>query len=174
MNFNWDGENMENIGEVGLKKTFVEAEREYSNENLIVYIKERLSKEELLKKMIHLIIENSDAVSEENNFLQNILEREKIGSTGIGCGIAIPHARFDGAKKIVVAIALLEEAINFEALDGELAKLVILVGGPKEQGKEYLNLVSSIVRAFRNKSYRDSVLSAKDSADLKRKLEEFK
>lgn len=165
---------MENIGEIGLKKTFVEAEREYSNDKLIVFVEGQLTKEELLKKMIHLIMENSDAISEENNFFQNIMEREKIGSTGIGCGIAIPHARFDGAKRIIVAIALLESPINFEALDGEAAKLVILVGGPKELGKEYLNLVSTIVRAFRNKNYRDSVLSSKNSEELKRRLEEFK
>lgn len=165
---------MENIGEIGLKKTFVEAEREYSNDKLIVFIEGQLTKEELLKKMIHLIMENSDAISEENNFFQNIMEREKIGSTGIGCGIAIPHARFDGAKRIIVAIALLENPINFEALDGEAAKLVILVGGPKELGKEYLSLVSTIVRAFRNKNYRDFVLSSKNSEELKRRLEEFK
>lgn len=149
-------------------------EKSYSNENLIVYTEENFNKDALLAKMVHLIKENSDGIEEENDFLKNILEREKIGTTAVGLGIAIPHARFSGAKKIVISIFLLEKPLDFNAPDGEPVKLVIMVGAPQEQGKEYLTLVSTIVRAFRNKEYRESVLSAKSSKELLKRLEEFK
>ncbi|MGL4254254.1 MAG: PTS sugar transporter subunit IIA [Fusobacteriaceae bacterium] len=154
--------NIKNVGE------------NYSNKNLIVYTEANFSKEELLTQMVHHIKENSDAIGEENDFLKNILEREKIGTTAVGTGIAIPHARFSGAKKIVISIFLLAKPLDFQAPDGEPVKLVIMVGAPQEHGKEYLTLVSTIVRAFRNKEYRESVFSAKSSEELLRKLEEFK
>ncbi|MGL4688272.1 MAG: PTS sugar transporter subunit IIA [Fusobacteriaceae bacterium] len=149
-------------------------EEQYSNDNLIFYVEETLTKDELLKKMVLRIEENSDALEEENDFYNNVLEREKIGSTGVGMGIAIPHARFSGAKKIIVSIALLKNKINFNSLDGENVELVIMVGAPKEKGKEYLNLVATLARAFRNKGYRENVISAKDSKTLVKMLKDFK
>lgn len=149
-------------------------EKSYSNEKLIRYVEEEFTKDELLANMVHTISENSDAILEENDFLKNVLEREKIGTTAIGTGIAIPHARFAGAKKIVLAIYLLKIPINFQALDGEPVKLVIMIGAPQEQGKEYLTLISTIARAFRNIEYRNSVLSAKTSEELLKKLEDFR
>lgn len=149
-------------------------EKSYSNEKLIKYVEEEFTKDELLAHMVHTITENSDAIQEENDFLKNILEREKIGTTAIGTGMAIPHARFAGAKKIVLAIYLLKNPLNFQAPDGEPVKLVIMIGAPQEQGKEYLSLISTIARAFRNSEYRNAVLSAKSSEELFKKLEEFK
>ncbi|MGL5964106.1 MAG: PTS sugar transporter subunit IIA [Fusobacteriaceae bacterium] len=149
-------------------------EKKYSNEKLIVYTEKDFTKEELLEYMVHNIKENSDAIAEEGDFFKNILEREKIGTTAIGQGIAIPHARFLGAKEIVVSLFLLEKPLEFGALDGEPVKLVIMVGAPQEQGKEYLTLISTIARAFRNKEYRESVFSSKNYKDLIKKLEEFK
>lgn len=149
-------------------------EKNYSNEKLIKYIEEDFTKDELLAHMVHNISEDSDAIEEENDFLKNILEREKIGTTAVGTGIAIPHARFVGAKKIIMGIYLLKNPINFQASDGEPAKLIIMIGAPQEQGKEYLTLISTIARAFRNSEYRNSVLSAKSSDELFKKLEEFK
>lgn len=149
-------------------------ETNYSNKNLIVYAEGSYTKDELLTQMVHHIKENSDAIGEENDFLKNILEREKIGTTAVGEGIAIPHARFAGAKRTILSIFLLAKPMDFQAPDGEPVKLVIMVGAPQEQGKEYLTLVSTIVRAFRNKAYRESVFSAKSSEELLEKLEEFK
>lgn len=146
----------------------------YYNENLVFYIEENLTKNELLEKMVHSIIEKTNIIEEENDFFNNILEREKIGGTGIGMGIALPHARFNGAKGIVMAIALLKNGVDFSAPDQENAKLVILIGAPKEMGKDYLNLLSVVARAFRNKKYREDVISSSNVEELKKALKEFK
>lgn len=153
---------------------FIERIKQYSGQNMIFFQEEPISKGDLLKKMVDLIVSNSDAVDVENDFLQNVLEREKIGSTGIGAGIAIPHARFSGAKKMVISIALLQNPIDFTSPDGEGVRLVVMIGAPKEQGKEYLTLISTLVRAFRNKEYREHILMAKDTDELVKTLIEFK
>ncbi|MBP6063679.1 MAG: PTS sugar transporter subunit IIA [Fusobacteriaceae bacterium] len=151
-------------------KEIVEA---YSNEKLFIIVDEKMTKEDLLKKMVHNIKENTDSIAEENNFLANMLERENIGSTGIGMGVALPHARFDGVKNIVLSMALVPQGVEFETPDGETVKLVIMIGAPKEQGKQYLSLIAAIARVFRNNEYREKVISSKSVAEMIKNVEEF-
>ena len=144
---------------------------EYFNNKLITVIDGKHTKEEILKIMVDLIGENSDALSSDalsnkEDFLENILNREKVGSTGIGLGIALPHARCENIKKIVVAVALLKEPINFNSLDGENVKLLVMLGAPKNQGAEYLSLVGTLMRTFRNKEARNTLLEASNQQEL--------
>lgn len=138
----------------------------YTNEKLITIIKEKNTKEEILKKIVDLISENTNLVIDKKIFLDNILEREKIGSTGIGMGIAMPHTRCEGVKDLVVSVARLEVPVDFGAIDGELIKVVVLVGGPKEKGQEYLKLMSSIAKIFREKENRDNIKTARTEEEL--------
>lgn len=139
---------------------------EYFNNKLITVIDGKHSKEEVLNIMVDLIAKNSDTLPNKEDFLENILNREQVGSTGIGMGIALPHARCENIKKIVVAVALLKESINFNSLDGENVKLLVMVGAPKNQGAEYLSLVGTLMRAFRNKKSRDTLLEASNQQEL--------
>lgn len=142
---------------------------EYFNSKLITLIDNKnSSKDDILKDMVHLIKENTNYLEDEEDFYNQIIEREKVGSTGIGMGIAIPHARSQALDKIVVAIGLLKTPVNFNSLDGEYVKVVVLVGAPKEQSKEYLGLLSTLARIFRNKKYRESIM---DSSTLEELIE---
>ena len=85
----------------------------YFNNKLITTIEGKHSKEEVLQILVNLIRENSDILDNETDFYDNILAREKVGSTGIGMGIALPHARCENIKQIVVAVGLLKESIDF-------------------------------------------------------------
>lgn len=145
----------------------------YTNEKLIKFIKGKNTKEEILEKIVNLINENTDLVEDKNIFFKNILEREEIGSTGIGMGIAMPHTRCDGVKDLVVSIALLENPVDFGAIDGELIKVVVLVGGPKEKGQEYLKLMSSIAKIFREKENRDNIKTSRTEEELIKNIMEI-
>ncbi|HJH06944.1 MAG TPA: PTS sugar transporter subunit IIA [Fusobacterium ulcerans] len=146
----------------------------YFNNKLITTIEGKHSKEEVLQILVNLIRENSDILDNETDFYDNILAREKVGSTGIGMGIALPHARCENIKQIVVAVGLLKESIDFNSLDGENVKLVVLVGAPKKSTKEYLSLVSDLMRAFRNPKTRTSIFEAGDKQELIGILAELK
>lgn len=143
----------------------------YTNEKLIKIIRGKNTKDEILEKIVNLIDENTDLV--KKIFLENIMEREKIGSTGIGMGIAMPHTRCEGVKDLVVSIALLETPVDFGAIDGELIKVVVLVGGPKEKGQEYLKVMSSIARIFREKENRDNIKTARPEEELIKSIMEI-
>lgn len=146
---------------------------EYLNLKLIdIFEDETLSKDELLKEMVNSIAKVKTIDGEK--FYKQILEREKAGTTGIGMGIAVPHARTESLNEIVVSIALLKKPLDFNSLDDEKVKLVILVGAPKNPCKKYLELLSDIARVFRNKSNRDSVFIAKNKEELSEALVEIK
>lgn len=146
----------------------------YFKSKLITYIDKPCTKEEVLKTLVDLIRKNSDSLDDEENFYHNILEREKLGSTGIGLGIAIPHARNEKIKNIVVAVGLLKYGIDFNSPDGENVKLVILVGAPKGQNREYLSLVSELMRTFRDDNMRNNVICANDYQELLEAVAELK
>lgn len=147
---------------------------QYFKSKLITYIDGKHTKDEVLKILVDLIRTNSDALNEDENFYNTILEREKLGSTGIGQGIAIPHARSEKIKDVVIAVGLLKNSVNFNAPDGENVKLVILVGAPKGQNREYLSLVSELVRTFRDEKLRNNIICANNYQDLIEAIAELK
>ncbi len=139
----------------------------YLNRKLIIKIKGAEKKEEIIDKLINLIDEETDLLISKEDFREKIYAREGIGTTGIGRGIVVPHARCEQVKDIVFAVALVKGGItDYNTPDGEEAKLVILVAAPKNRNREYLTLLSDISRAFRQSEYRDNILLSDDLDDL--------
>ena len=138
----------------------------YFNNKLITYIEGKHTKEEILQMLVSFMEKNTETIENSNEFYEQILEREKVGSTGIGMGIALPHARSLGVKDVVLSIALLEYPVDFNSIDGELIKIIALVGAPKDKSKEYLGLLSNLSKVFRVKKNRDSIKTARDQKEL--------
>jgi PTS system nitrogen regulatory IIA component len=101
--------------------------------------------------------------------LSSMLAREKMGSTGIGNGIAIPHGRIDGIQDIVAIVVTSEEPIQFDAIDDKPVDIFFALLVPTEQTQEHLQTLSSIaqklsekeiVKAIRNATNRDEIISA--------------
>ena len=117
-------------------------------------------KDEILKIMVSNMAENCEAIQDKEGFYFEVLERESVGTTGIGMGVAIPHARTNSVKEIVLAIGVLKNPVDFNSLDGEKVKIIVLVGAPKGESKRYLELLSSLSRIFRDKKIKDSILES--------------
>lgn len=79
-----------------------------------------------------------------------VLQREKLGSTGVGSGIAIPHAKLPGFERIVGVFARLPEPIDFDALDDQPVDLVFLLLAPENAGADHLKALSRIARLMRD------------------------
>lgn len=138
----------------------------YFNNKLIMYIEGKKSKEEVLQQMVSFMEKNTELIENRDEFFNQIMEREKIGSTGIGMGVAIPHARSSGVKDVVIALAVLEYPVDFASIDRELIKMVVLVGAPKDKSKEYLGLLSTLSKIFRVKKNRDAIKTAGNQKEL--------
>lgn len=139
----------------------------YLDKKLIVKIDDKMSKKEILDYMIDLVFENSGLIENRNSFAEKIFAREELGTTGIGRAVVVPHARCEEIEDIIFAVALLKNPVeDYVTPDSENPKIIILVGAPKEKNSEYLKLLSSISKWFRQKEFRDNVMLSKDRDEL--------
>ena len=86
----------------------------------------------------------------ERRIFETILQRERLGSTGVGNGIAIPHGKIAGVERLVGAFARLENPVDFDAIDGAPVDLVFLLLAPENAGAEHLKALSRIARTLRD------------------------
>ena len=95
-----------------------------------------------------------------------LLQRERLGSTGVGRGIAIPHGRLPGLKKIVSVFARLDEPIDFEALDEEPVDLIFLLLAPEQAGGDHLKALARISRLLREPASIEKLRASENRAAL--------
>ena len=99
-----------------------------------------------------------------------LLQRERLGSTGLGRGIAVPHVKLNGLTGIVCLFARLTTPIDFESLDGEPVDLIFLLLAPDHAGGDHLKALARISRLVREPAALERLRSAPDLANLKRAL----
>jgi PTS system nitrogen regulatory IIA component len=98
--------------------------------------------------------------------LETLLQRERLGSTGVGRGIAIPHGRIASLPHIVSVFARLEEPINFDALDEEPVSLIFLLLAPEHAGADHLKALARISRLLREPDTIEKLRASKERAAL--------
>jgi PTS system nitrogen regulatory IIA component len=102
----------------------------------------------------------------ERLVFDTILQREKLGSTGVGNGIAIPHGKIPGVTRIVGVFARLETPVDFEALDDQPVDLVFLLLAPEGAGADHLKALSRIARALRDTDTVAKIRGTTDAAAI--------
>jgi PTS system nitrogen regulatory IIA component len=104
------------------------------------------------KQLLQLLAEKASALTgiPEREIFDTVLQRERLGSTGVGNGIAIPHGKLPGAARITGVFARLESPLDFEALDDEPVDLVFLLLAPEGAGADHLKALSRIARVLRD------------------------
>jgi PTS system nitrogen regulatory IIA component len=104
--------------------------------------------------------------------LRVLLEREKLGSTGIGDGIAIPHGKLAGLDEMMIAFGRSKEGIEFDAMDGKPVHLISLLIAPENSAGQHLKALAKISRMMKDELYRRTLLEAKTHDDLVRIIAE--
>lgn len=123
------------------------------------------TKDGVLEEMVALV-STSDAVTDRAALLAAVRERERVLSTGIGLGIAIPHAKIPGVTRFVVAVGRTTTGIEFDAIDGKLVHIVVLIAGPQDAQDRYLRLLARLSGRLRQEDVRKKILAAKTPADI--------
>ena len=103
----------------------------------------------------------------ERQIFDMLLQRERLSSTGLGRGIAIPHIKLTSIKNIVCLFARLDNAIDFESHDGEPVDLVFLLLAPEHASGDHLKALARISRIVRETSALESLRSATTAAEIK-------
>ncbi|HEV7417563.1 PTS IIA-like nitrogen regulatory protein PtsN [Tianweitania sediminis] len=104
------------------------------------------------KQLLQLLAEKASSVTgiPEREIFDTILQRERLGSTGVGNGIAIPHGKLSGVKRITGVFARLEQPVDFDALDDQPVDIVFLLLAPEGAGADHLKALSRIARVLRD------------------------
>lgn len=102
----------------------------------------------------------------EREIFERLLERERLGSTGVGQGIAIPHGKLDELTRLYGVFAKLDTPIEFESIDEEPVDLIFLLLAPKNAGADHLKALARVSRVLRNKSIVEKLRATQDKAAL--------
>ncbi len=132
--------------------------RKMLSEDRVVDLEAR-DKATALNKLIDVIGTAAQVVDKEA-FRKAIFDRERLLSTGIGLGLAVPHAKMNGVKDIVMAVGRSKAGINFDSIDGKPVYLVVLIGAAEEQRDTYIKLLAELIAFLKNEKNRDRLTEA--------------
>ena len=133
---------------------------------------EAKNKADALKEMTHLLLDKRRK-SSASSALDQIMARETVESTGIGHGLAVPHARLPGLKNLVCAVGRSTAGLDFMAVDHKPVHLIFLICYPPTQQTTYLNFIATVAKLLRDKAHAGAILAAESEEDIFEILEKL-
>ena len=122
-------------------------------------------KDDSIRKIIE-ISARTGKIIDINKVTDTIFEREKLVSTGVGKGFAIPHGKTDAISDIVAAFVITKNPIDFDSIDGEPVRFIFLLIGKETLLNTHIKLLSRISRLMNKEEFRDRLLDAKDKEEV--------
>ena len=123
-------------------------------------------------EQVGLLFENNNSVARSEVF-DSLFAREKLGSTGLGQGIAIPHGRIKGLKEAVGAVVRTRQPIPFDAPDGQNVSIIFVLLVPDRATDMHLQILSELAQMFSEKPFREQLNSAPDAPELHRLITQW-
>jgi PTS system nitrogen regulatory IIA component len=112
------------------------------------------------------VLEGCAHVADPAAFERAVLDREEAMSTGIGLGIAVPHAKIPSVKDFVLALGRSRAGIEFNSLDGRPVHLVVLIAGPEDRQARYLQVLAGVTLRLKREEVRKALLAAPAAKDM--------
>lgn len=132
----------------------------YLDPSFILFL-DHPTRDEALQSLVDALYA-AKKLKDPHSFLHAILEREKIVTTGIGMGVAIPHAKLADYNDFFIAVAVVKEGISWDSIDHAPVRLIFLIGGPDDKQTEYLQILSCLTLAIKDEERRKKLLNAKN------------
>ena len=139
--------------------------KKFIDKNLIVTSLKETKKDKLLKEFSNILGKSLDINHSE--IYKQLKEREGLGSTAVGNGIAIPHCRIDTDKfEIKLLIATSKTGIDFDSTDKKVVNLFVVIIAASNSQASYFKVLSHLARALQNKTFYNNLISAKDEDEI--------
>lgn len=122
------------------------------------------SKQEVLEELAAPVARLAN--EELRDVVEVLLERERLGSTGIGGGIGIPHGKLKRLDRMVIGFGLSRKGVDFDSLDGEPTRIFFLLMAPESSTGLHLKLLARISRILKNEPFRERLLQAKSAEEI--------
>ena len=138
---------------------------ELINKNYIIPEFKGSTKKQVLEELVEALASNNVEI-DKVVLLNALLEREKLGSTGIGDGVAIPHGKLNGLDNIILLFGKSGQGVDFDAIDRKPVCLVFLLVAPADSAGLHLKALARLSRMLREKDFKNSLLMASDAETL--------
>jgi PTS system nitrogen regulatory IIA component len=135
-----------------------------SPQSTIVDLKSE-TKEDIIAELVDSL-DTGEAITDRDKVLQAVLEREKIMSTGIGDGIAIPHGKSDAVVKLAAALGTQKRGVDFDALDGEPAYVFFLLVSPANVSGPHIKALARISRLLKNDDFKKKLIASSSPEEI--------
>ncbi len=122
------------------------------------------TKRGILSELVEPISPSHNVSPEE--FVRVLMDRERLGSTGIGDGIGIPHGKMKGIDSLIIGFGKCNKGVNFESLDGRPTRIFFLIITPEESTGLHLRVLAQISKILKNESFREKLLKANNKNDI--------
>ena len=140
---------------------------DFLNKKAITANLESKDKKDVIRELMDLLVKSGEIKSQDKgSIVKVLLDREVLGSTGIGQGIGIPHGKAKNVKKLIAACGISKDGINFDSLDGEPTHIFFLLLAPQDSAGPHLKALARISRLLKDKYFRDILQNAGNEKEL--------
>jgi len=129
---------------------------DFLSEGCVITDVQGKTKKEVVSELINILAKEK-LIKDADSAVDAILKRESIGSTGIGQGVALPHAKCEEVSNIVAALGISKAGIDFDSLDGEPVHIIFLMIAPPKSVSEHLKALAKVSRLLKDKFFRQSL-----------------
>lgn len=129
-------------------------------------------KSALLRELVSLVVKAEGLEKDEEEIFRAVQSREEVLSTGIGDGVALPHAKSEAVPDLIVAAGVAPQPVDFDALDGRPVQILFLLLAPEQAMGLHIKALSRISRLLRQESLRQRLIAASDAGEFVRIVQE--
>lgn len=145
----------------------------HSLDSRLICFLDAATRDEAIDALINLL-DRSGKLPDRAVFRNAIFHREKIASTGIGVGVAVPHAKCKDFPSFFIAIGIQrKQGVDWNALDTAPVRIIFMIGGPEDKQSEYLQILSQLTSAIKSVDLRKSLLKAQTAEQVLRLFSDF-
>lgn len=144
-------------GSTNAVRSIVKIDR-YLNHHLVLFL-EAQTRDDALRELVDAAL-HLNKLQDPAGFYQALVDREKVVTTGIGMGVAIPHAKLPILDDFFIVIGILKKGVDWKALDGAPVRLIFMIGGPDDKQTEYLQILSGLTATLKGEDRRKKMVTA--------------
>lgn len=138
---------------------------EFLSPQAVVFELSSKSKPDILNELCGALSRANPSL-DRARLVEVLQEREKLGSTGIGEGVAIPHGKLSGLPRLIASFGVSKSGVDFEAIDGKKTQLFFALVAPENSAGIHLKALARISRLFKNPKFRESIIGASSAEDI--------
>lgn len=137
----------------------------FCDETLVTFNLKAITKEDVIEELVDLV-STSNMVKDRDELLADIKERENLVTTGVGYGVAFPHAKTKATKGIVIAFGRSSSGISFDAMDHKPVYLFFLIAAPEDAIGAHLNVMAHLSYLMKSEQNRETLMKAVSPGDV--------